>query len=164
MKAASFEPFYEASYRRLVGQVFALLGDVEEAEDVTQDAFARAWLHWGRIRAYDSPEAWVRRVAFNHAHNSARRARRQLAALTRHGLAPEAPALSADRLDVHHAMTRVPLRQREVLVLAYVAGLSLEEIAAQLRLPIGTVKSRLARGRQTLTEQLGEAYEGIGHG
>jgi RNA polymerase sigma-70 factor, ECF subfamily len=74
------------------------------------------------------------------------------------------PAVSADRLDVHHAMVRVPARQREVLVLAYVAGLSLEEIAVQLRLPMGTVKSRLARGRRALAEQLGETYQGIGHG
>jgi RNA polymerase sigma-70 factor (ECF subfamily) len=164
LHAGSFETFYAATYRRLVGQIFALLGDVEEAEDVVQDAFARAWFHWRRIRAYDSPEAWVRRVAFNQAFNSTRRARRRLAALARHGPEPEVPALSADRADVHRAMARVPLRQRQVLVLAYVVGLSLEEIAAQLRLPLGTVKSRLARGRQRLAEQLGETYEGIGHG
>jgi RNA polymerase sigma-70 factor, ECF subfamily len=164
LQAGSFETFHAATYRRLVGQIFALLGDVEEAEDVVQDAFARAWFHWRRIRAYDSPEAWVRRVAFNQAFNSTRRARRRLAALARHGPELDVPAVSADRLDVHHAMVRVPARQREVLVLAYVAGLSLEEIAVQLRLPMGTVKSRLARGRRALAEQLGETYQGIGHG
>jgi RNA polymerase sigma-70 factor, ECF subfamily len=61
-------------------------------------------------------------------------------------------------------MARVPARQREVLVLVYVVGLPLEEVAAQLRLPVGTVKSRLARGRRALIDQLGEAYQGIGHG
>jgi RNA polymerase sigma-70 factor (ECF subfamily) len=149
LQASNFEAFHAANYRRLVGQVFALLGDVEEAEDVVQDAFARAWFHWRRIRAYDSPEAWVRRVAFNQALNSTRRARRRLAALARHGPEPDVPALSADLVDVHRAMAHVPQRQREVLVLAYVAGLPMAEIAAQLRLPLGTVKSRLARGRRT---------------
>jgi RNA polymerase sigma-70 factor, ECF subfamily len=72
---AGFDEFYAASYRRVVGQVFALLGDLQEAEDVTQDAFAKASFHWARIAAYDQPEAWVRRVAFNQAYNSARRAR-----------------------------------------------------------------------------------------
>jgi RNA polymerase sigma-70 factor, ECF subfamily len=78
---AGFDGFYVASYRRIVGQVFALLGDLHEAEDVTQDAFAKASLHWGRIAAYDQPEAWVRRVAFNQAYNRTRRTRRWLAAM-----------------------------------------------------------------------------------
>jgi RNA polymerase sigma-70 factor (ECF subfamily) len=69
-----FDAFYAAAYRRVVGQVFALIGDLHEAEDVTQDAFAKASFHWKRIAAYDQPEAWVRRVAFNQAYNSARRA------------------------------------------------------------------------------------------
>jgi len=83
-----FDAFYAASYRRIVGQVFALLGDLHEAEDVTQDAFAKASFHWSRIAAYDQPEAWVRRVAFNEAYNSTRRARRWLVALARHGPRP----------------------------------------------------------------------------
>ena len=70
-----FDAFYAASYQRVVGQVYALLGDLAEAEDVTQDAFAKASFHWKRIAAYDRPEAWVRRVAFNQAHNPTRRAR-----------------------------------------------------------------------------------------
>ena len=51
-----FDAFYSASYRRIVGQVFALLGDLHDAEDVTQDAFAKASFHWSRIAAYDQPE------------------------------------------------------------------------------------------------------------
>jgi len=82
---AGFDEFYAGAYRRVVGQVFALLGDLAEAEDATQEAFAKASLHWGRIAAYDQPEAWVRRVAFNHAYNSTRRARRWLKAMARHG-------------------------------------------------------------------------------
>jgi len=156
-----FDAFYAASYRRVVGQVFALLGDLHEAEDVTQDAFAKASFHWSRIAAYDQPEAWVRRVAFNEAYNSTRRARRWLGALARHGPPPDVPAASADRLDLHQALRRLSQRHREVLVLHYVAELSVEEMATQLRLPVGTVKSRLNRARNALATELGEERQGV---
>lgn len=158
---AGFDEFYAASYRRVVGQVFALLGDLPEAEDVTQDAFAKASFHWARIAAYDRPEAWVRRVAFNNAHNSTRRARRWLVAMARHGPPPDVPAASADHLDLHRALGRLAPRHREVLVLHYVAELPLDEVARQLRLPVGTVKSRLNRARRALAEQVGDARQGV---
>jgi RNA polymerase sigma-70 factor, ECF subfamily len=150
-----FEAFYAATYRRVVGQVFALLGDLEEAEDVTQDAFAKASFHWRRIAAYDQPEAWVRRVAFNQAHNSTRRARRWLVALARLGPPAHVPAVSPDRVDLHRALRRLAPRHREVLVLRYVVELSVEEVARQLRLPPGTVKSRLSRARSALAAEFG---------
>jgi RNA polymerase sigma-70 factor (ECF subfamily) len=156
-----FEAFYAAAYRRVVGQVFALLGDLQEAEDVTQDAFAKASFHWKRIAAYDQPEAWVRRVAFNQAHNSSRRARRWRVALARHGPPAPVPAVSADRLDLHRALRRLAPRHREVLVLRYVAELSVEEVAGQLRLPPGTVKSRLSRARSALADEVGDEREGV---
>ena len=157
----SFEAFYAAAYRRVVGQVFALLGDLQEAEDVTQDAFAKASFHWKRIVAYDRPEAWVRRVAFNEAYNSSRRARRWLVALARHGPPAQVPAVSPDRVDLHRALGRLTPLHREVLVLHYVAELSVDEVAKQLRLPAGTIKSRLSRARRALAEQLGDEREGV---
>jgi RNA polymerase sigma-70 factor (ECF subfamily) len=150
-----FEAFYAAAYRRVVGQVFAHLGDLEEAEDVTQDAFAKASFHWRRIAAYDQPEAWVRRVAFNEAHNSTRRARRWLVVLARLGPPAHVPAVSPDRVDLHRALRRLAPRHREVLVLRYVAELSVDEVARQLRLPPGTVKSRLSRARSALAAEFG---------
>jgi RNA polymerase sigma-70 factor (ECF subfamily) len=157
----SFDALYAATYGRIVGQVFALIGDLHEAEDVTQDAFAKASFHWKRIAAYDAPEAWVRRVAFNQAYTSVRRARRTLVALTRHGPPEHMPAVSSDRVDVHRAMRRLRPRHREVLVLHYVAELPLDEVARELRLPLGTVKSRLNRARRALAEQLGDEREGV---
>jgi RNA polymerase sigma-70 factor, ECF subfamily len=158
-----FDEFYAAAYRRIVGQVFALLGDLHEAEDVTQDAFAKASFHWSRICTYDMPEAWVRRVAFNQARNTARRARRGLVALARHGPPAQVPAISSDRVDLHRAIRQLPSRHREVLVLHYVAELPLEEVARQLRVPLGTVKSRLNRARKALAQRLGEHREGVQH-
>jgi RNA polymerase sigma-70 factor (ECF subfamily) len=156
-----FDTFYAAAYRRVVGQVFALLGDLQEAEDVTQDAFAKASFHWKRIAAYDQPEAWVRRVAFNEAYNSTRRTRRWLVALARHGPPAQVPAVSPDRVDLHRALCRLPPRHREVLVLHYVAELTVDEVARQLRLPLGTVKSRLSRARKALAQEYGDECEGV---
>jgi DNA-directed RNA polymerase specialized sigma24 family protein len=92
-----FEAFYQASYHRLVGQLTTLTGSLEDAEDAVQEAFARASTRWARLRDYDAPEAWVRRVAFNLATSGLRRARRQLTALARLGAAAAEPGRSTDR-------------------------------------------------------------------
>jgi RNA polymerase sigma-70 factor (ECF subfamily) len=148
---ADFEGFYRAHYARLVGQMVAVVGDVHEAEDVVQEAFARASLHWSRVRGYHAPDAWVRRVALNYALSGLRRARYRRRALERLPRPDEAvPAATAEVVDMVAALRRLPLRQREVLVLFYVVELPVEEIGRHLRLPVGTVKSRLARGRTAL--------------
>src|SRR4029453_9453111 len=84
-----FKEFYTATIGRLLGQLFPVTGDLHEAEEVVQEAFARASTRWSRIRDYDMPEAWVRRGAMNLPAARFRRRHRQLAALRRHG--PPAP-------------------------------------------------------------------------
>lgn len=158
-----FEAFYQASYHRLVGQVTVLTGSLEDAEDAVQEAFARASTRWARLRDYDAPEAWVRRVALNLATSGLRRARRQLAALARLGAPAAEPARSTDRLAIEAGLRRLPLHYRQVLVLHYGADLSVEHVAQQLRLPTGTVKSRLARARAVLGAYLDEGQEERGH-
>ena len=83
-------------------------------------------------------------------------ARRRLAALACHGPPPLVPAVSPDRVDLHRALQRLSPRHREVLVLHYVAELSVDEVARQLRLPAGTVKSRLSRARRALADEVGD--------
>jgi RNA polymerase sigma-70 factor, ECF subfamily len=128
-----------------------------------QEAFARASIRWARLRAYDAPEAWVRRVATNLATSGLRRARRQLAALARLGTAAAEPPGSTDRLAIEAGLRRLPLRHRQVLVLHHGADLPVDEVARQLRVPIGTVKSRLARARAALGAYLEDAQEEPGH-
>ena len=150
----SFEEFFAATYGRLVGLLFAFLHDRAQAEDVVQDAFASALLRWPVLRRYHDPEAWVRMVAFRRAIDHQRRSARQLRALLRVGPPPSLPAVGAEHVDLVRALARLPLAQREVLVLHYVAELAVERVAAELRVPVGTVKSRLARGRAALANQL----------
>jgi len=158
-----FGDFYQASYPRLVGQLTVLTGNLEDAEDAVQEAFARASTRWVRLRAYDAPEAWVRRVALNLATSGLRRTRRQLAALARMRTATAEPPRSTDRLAIEAGLRRLPPRHGQVLVLYYGADLPVEEVARQLRVPPGTVKSRLARARAALGAYLEEGQEEPGH-
>lgn len=149
-----FDRFYAASYRRLLKQLVAVSGDLAEAEDALQEAYARASVRWQRLVAYDSPEAWVRRVAMNLAATAARRARRRAVALGRLAPQPAAPELTPDVLDLAAALRSIPLGQRQAVVLHHLVGLPVGEIARELGVPVGTVKARLARGRAALARRL----------
>jgi RNA polymerase sigma-70 factor (ECF subfamily) len=158
MAAASdgFDSFYADSYRRLVSHVFALVGNLPDAEELAQEAYARALVRWQRLRDYDQPEAWVRRVAFNLAASRLARARRGVAALARYGPPGHQPAMSVDSLALTQALARLPVRYRHALVLHYLVGLPVEQVAAELGQPTGTVKTHLARGRRALASVLGD--------
>jgi RNA polymerase sigma-70 factor (ECF subfamily) len=162
-----FEDFYLGSYARLVGQLTVVTGSLEDAEDAVQEAFARASVRWGWLRNYDAPEAWVRRVALNLATSGLRRARRHLALLGRlhaHGGKPvRADDAGADRVAIEAGLGRLPLRYRQVLALHYGADLPVGQIARQLDLPVGTVKSRLARARAALGAYLVDHASDKGH-
>jgi RNA polymerase sigma-70 factor, ECF subfamily len=149
---ASFEEFFAATYRRLVGLLFAFLHDQAQAEDAVQDAFTSGWRS---LRSYHDPEAWVRKIAFRRAIDHHRRDARRVRALLRLGPPPPLPAVSAEHVDLVRALRKLPVAQREVLVLHHVAELAVEQVAAELGLPVGTVKSRLVRGRAALARHLG---------
>jgi RNA polymerase sigma-70 factor (ECF subfamily) len=106
------------------------------------------------VGAYDRPEAWVRRVALNLAAMGERSLRRRARALLRLGPPPQVPALGPETVDLHQALRALPLSQRQVIVLHHLVGLPVEEVARELRLAPGTVKSRLARGRAAMASTL----------
>jgi len=141
---------------RVVRYTYALTGNVPDAQDIAQEAFARAWQRWDSIRGYDSPEAWVRRVATNLATSRFRRDRRARAAAHKL-LASDVPEISPDAVALIAALRTLPERQRVVLVLHYVADLPVSQIAAELRCPVGSVKAWLSRGRDALAAALGES-------
>jgi RNA polymerase sigma-70 factor (ECF subfamily) len=145
---------YDVAYPRLVGQLITVTGNREEAEDVVQEAFARAVLHSDALRAADNPEAWLRTVAVNQARSRWRRVRRHLGLLP--DLVPEPPqdADEAARVDLFAALRALPRAQREAIALHHLAGLPVHEVAATLGVPGGTVKARLARGRTALAALL----------
>lgn len=151
-----FTEFYLANYRRLVGQLYVLTGSRHDAEELVQEAFSRALARWNRIGAYEAPDAWVRRVAFNLAFSRRRQALRAAVALLRLGGGPRHDTDAADRVAVLDALRAVPMRHRQALVLHYVVDLPVREIADELGVPENTVKTWLRRGRQQLHEALRE--------
>ena len=154
-----FEEFYRVTVGRLLGQLFPVTGDLHEAEEIVQEAYARASTHWARLRDYDVPEAWVRRVAMNLAADRGRRLQRQARALLRAGPPPVVPPASVEAVALAEALRTLPIHQRQAIVLHHLVDLPVEEVAAILGTRAGTVKSWLARGRRNLAARLGEPEE-----
>lgn len=150
---------YEASYRRLVAQAYAVTGDRTEAEDAVQEAFARAVAAGDRFGRVDNPEAWLRTVALNVVRRRWRRSRMFRSLGPRIASPAEVPGISEDHVAVVQAMRSLPFQQREVLALFYLADLSVQEIATMLGVASGTVKSRLNRGRAALGALVGANVE-----
>jgi RNA polymerase sigma-70 factor (ECF subfamily) len=153
----NLQEVFDASYRRLVVQLYAVVGNAGEAEDLVQDAFVRASASGSRFLKVENPEAWLRRTAINLHRNRWRKLRnysRIRPELETRETRRDLPGLE-EHLIVVDALRHVPAPQREVLALHYLADLPVAEIASSLGVPEGTVKSRLMRGREALAAQLG---------
>ncbi|MFG1996711.1 SigE family RNA polymerase sigma factor [Actinoplanes sp. NPDC048988] len=149
--SADFDAFYIATVRRVVLYLYAAGGDRGDAQDIAQEAFARAWQHWPKVSGYEDPEAWVRTVAWRLSLNRWRGLRRWLAARSRLGPGDEATGgPSPDRVAVVDALRRLPAAQRQAVALHYLLDMPVQEIAASTGVPAGTVKVRLSRARATL--------------
>ncbi|MEO3770747.1 SigE family RNA polymerase sigma factor [Micromonospora sp. B9E7] len=150
-----FEEFYRATRHRVVTVLFALGGDLGEAQDAAQEAYVRAWQRWQRIGEYGDPEAWVRAVGHRLLMNRWRKIRNGLTAYRRHGPAAAVGPPSENTVALVTALRQLPSEQREAVVLHHLADLSVADIALQTGVPVGTVKARLARGRKALALLLG---------
>ncbi|WP_042405106.1 SigE family RNA polymerase sigma factor [Streptacidiphilus carbonis] len=154
--SVDFDGFYAATYRRTVGQVYAMTGSMNEAEDCVQEAYARAWQRWSRVSRLGAPEVWVRTVAYRLSVSSWRKAVNRLSAHRRDRTPAMVQGLNPDHLALVAALRKISADQRESIVLHHLVGLSVDEIAAQCGVPAGTVKARLSRGRKALAPHLSE--------
>jgi RNA polymerase sigma-70 factor (ECF subfamily) len=134
-----------------------------DAEDVAQEALLRAYRRFDRLREPMRFRAWLVRIVFRLALDRARSAKRrelretEWAYPARRAAPPNAEELAASsEFQVHfdRAMDALPEKLRLVLLLSAMEGHTLEEVAAMLRLPVGTVKSRLFVGRKKLAGKL----------
>jgi RNA polymerase sigma-70 factor, ECF subfamily len=149
-----FTDFYAASFRRLVGQLYAMTGNHAEAQDAVQEAFIRAWAHRRRLERSGAPEAWVRATAWHIAVSGWHRTRRGRVLMRAHPQAETTDGPTPDRVALIDALRKVPPEQRRALVLYYMCDQSVAQIAAETAVAAGTVKARLARGRAALAPHL----------
>lgn len=149
----SFDDFYAVNFKRLAVQLYAYLGDLGEAQDVTQEAFCRAWQRWDRIGRYEDPVGWIRRVAWNIATSRWRRMK-TVTSFTASQTVQHVDGPGPDRLALAQALAELPPKQRRAIVLHHLGGLTVKEIAEQCAVPENTVKSWLHRGRAALATAL----------
>jgi RNA polymerase sigma-70 factor (ECF subfamily) len=146
--------FLHTSYPRLVAAVALVCGSRPAAEDAVQEALLRAWERSERGEEIESLHAWVTTVALNQARSGIRRVMAERRARSRLGHEPVVGTPTGDRIDVERALSTLPRRQRETLVLRYYLQLDTREVAAALGVNEGTVKSTLFRARAALADML----------
>ena len=162
-----------AEHQRMVIQLaMNLLGDRDEALDLSQEVFLRVFRTIHRFRGQSSLRTWIYRIAVNQARNKHRFWRRRHRAdqvsldqhIAAHGEFRSGGNTTPDRVlaqkelasQLQNALDGLPFDQRTAIVLREVDGMSYEEIAFSLGVAVGTVKSRLTRARQALRNQLRE--------
>jgi len=144
---AEFGDWYAATYPNVVRAVLALTRDPAAAEDAAADAFTKAFTRWSSVSEMSDPSAWVYRVAVNSAKLSWRRARRRLSRSTR---TSDVVSMPEGDTDLWRAVDELPHRQRQVVVLRYVSGLTEPRIAAVLKISVGAVSASLTTARRKL--------------
>jgi RNA polymerase sigma-70 factor (ECF subfamily) len=165
----AFDEVYVRYSSMVYGLALRLSANPQEAEDLTQEVFLRIYRHLGGFRGGSSLKTWVYRVALNQCRSRYARFRPATQGLFEEGVeeapqlrdparGPEETALSNDTARrVALALARLPLVFREAVVLRDLEGLAYEEIADATGVRVGTVRSRIARGREQLRQLLGSA-------
>jgi RNA polymerase sigma-70 factor (ECF subfamily) len=178
----AYNQLIERYWGRIFARVHALLGNRQDAEEVTQDAFTRALESLPHFRWEASFSTWLYQIASNLARNRYwywKRRRRERGVpleepvdgadgLRLSEVLPSGEADPGDRLRwsefhgaIDHQLQRLPPRHREIMELRLLEELSYEDISARLAIPVGTVKSRIARARHYLVKGLGLGEESV---
>lgn len=157
---AEFVAFVRRAKDPLFRMAYLLCGDAHRADDLVQQTFERTWRSWRTARRAD-PMGWARRTLANLRIDTWRRTRREV--LT--GADPDAAdqASGEGSVDGRDAIVRalltLPIKQRRIVVLRHLLEMSEEEVAAELGIPVGTVKSSASRALARLRENLSTGQE-----
>jgi len=157
-RVGDFEAFFREEYDPVVRSLTLVFGERATAEDAAQVGFEKALRRWRHVGGMDRPGTWVYVVALRHARR----------ALQREGRSPDAPLADVEPEPeiardawVRDAIRSLPPRQRAVVVLRHLVGMSLDEIADALRMSTGTVKSTLHAAQARLRVELADEPEEI---
>jgi RNA polymerase sigma-70 factor (ECF subfamily) len=160
---ADLEALYDAHHRQAIGLAYRLLGDLGDAEEAVQEVFLSAWRS---AHTYDpargSTHTWILSMVRNRCIDVLRARKRRPVQPLAEGLDPpdtsDVPSEAVSNVDAaaaRVALEALPPEQKQAIELAYFAGLSHSEIAAQLAAPIGTVKGRIRLGLDRLRISMG---------
>jgi RNA polymerase sigma-70 factor (ECF subfamily) len=166
---ADLEVLYDAYHRQAIGLAYRIVGDLGDAEEVVQEVFLAAWRAGHTYdAARGSTQTWVLSMVRNRSIDVLRARRRRPVQPMAEGFDPpdtsDVPVLAAANIDAETArvaMNSLPPEQKQVIELAYFAGLSHSEIAAQLAAPLGTVKGRIRLGLERLRVAMGVPQDAL---
>lgn len=158
-KELPFEEFFSDEYPRLTRALFLLSGDAAEAEDLAQEALARTYERWGRVRRMESPTGYVYRTAMNLHRRRRRRAGTLARTLSSAVPEPHTTDELDRRSDVARILRTLPANLRTALILHEWLGMTSEEAAEVMGIRPGSARARLHRARQLFRHRLGEGYE-----
>lgn len=149
---AALGRLFDRHEARLFRHAARLLSSREDAKDAVTIAFFELWRRRAAVRLVDgSPLPWLLNTVSNSARNLERSSRRYRAMLTRVDRpAPDLESMASDETGIIAALRRLPEREQSVIVLTVLEGYPEREAAEALGIPLGTVKSRLARGKARL--------------
>jgi len=151
-----FEEFFRAEYPGLVRAFYVLTADQAEAEELAQEAMARAYERWDRVGAMESPAGYLYRIGVNLNRHRVRhlavRARRLLA-MTHDARSEQVPGV---RREIAEAIASLSRGQREAFMLVEWLGLNAAEAGRRLGIAPGSVRSRVHRAKAVLRAQLGD--------
>ena len=152
---ASFEDFFEVEHARLLRALFLVTGNVQEAEELMQDAFLAVWERWDRVAAMDEPVGYLYRTAMNRFRSRLRRAARAARKVVGAAEGGDAFAAADEREVLARALATLPERQRAALVLTELLGYGSEEAGRILGVKDVTVRSLASQARAALRKDLG---------
>jgi len=159
--AVAFEQLYRGHVGRVHGAILRLVGmDRGRAEELTQDAFVRAWQKLSSFRHESAFSTWLYRLGVNTALMDLRVKREEVGAddeMLEHAAGGDVPFCAGERGDLERAVSNLPPRARAVLVLHDVEGWKHEEIAGELGMAVGSSKAQLHRARGLLRRALADS-------
>jgi RNA polymerase sigma-70 factor (ECF subfamily) len=152
----AFDEFYGSYFDRVARALTLARADRDLARDATQEAFARALRRWRKVRDMDRPDGWVYVVAMNQLRDHWRRSdhRRERPPEADDGAVDNTRAV-AIRVSVREAITALPARQRQAVVLRYLADLPITDVADAMGCATGTVKATLHQALQNMRVEIG---------
>ncbi len=163
--AAAWEPLVLAHQQAVFRLAYLLLGDADDAEDIAQETFLRAWKALKRFDATRPLRPWLLSIAANLSRNRRRSAGRYLAALTRafreqpkETPLDEASAQNTDANNLWKAIQHLDLPDQQIVYLRYFLDLPVSETAEVLQIAEGTVKSRLSRALEKLRKVIHQDF------